>query len=87
MPELFDYEYEPVQNRRKRYVNQGGLGNDLNGWKNPREVQRYTCMQCGKQYDYTPDLDCSDFGECLDVWCGECRKKLRSMRTNHPEMV
>lgn len=90
MPEgLFPWEFVPQENRRKRYVVQGGLGNDLNGHKNPRERQQHICVRCRTRFEYdSQELDFSnnDFGEVQTNLCAECRKVLRTLRTNHPEM-
>jgi hypothetical protein len=87
MPEgLFVWEFEPVENRRKKYIQQGGLGGPMDGHKNPRERQQYQCAHCHKTYEHTTDLDFTDFGDVVDNLCGDCRRLLREMRTNHPEM-
>lgn len=87
MPQgLFDWEFEPVENRRKKYISQGGLGNDLNGHKNPHERRQHQCAHCHKNYQWAANLDFTDFGDVVDNLCQDCRKLLREMRTNHPEM-
>ena len=87
MPEdLFPWEFEPVETRRKKFIQQGGLGNDLNGWKNPREKKQYICVHCRKRYEWKPDLESTDYGDVVDNLCSDCRRELRTMRTNHPEM-
>ncbi len=88
MPEgLFPWEFEPVENRRKRFVQQGGLGNDMNGWKNPNERQQHICVHCRKRYEYTAvDLEFNDLGETGSNLCADCQKIKRAMTTNHPEM-
>jgi hypothetical protein len=87
MPQgLFDWEFEPVENRRKKYIQKGGLGGDLNGFKNKRERTQYKCVNCKKEYEWSSDLDFTDFGEVIDNLCGDCRKILREWRTNHPPM-
>lgn len=83
MPETLHWkEFEPIENRRKSRIQDGGLGSPPGG----TEKRRYFCCNCKKEYRYTPDLDFSDFGEVIDNICGECRKALRNMRTNHPAM-
>lgn len=87
MPEsLFAWEHEPFISRRKRFTEQGGLGGDLNGHKNPRELRQHKCCHCGKTFTWTPDLQFSDYGEAIDDLCQDCRKEQRAMMTNHPEM-
>jgi hypothetical protein len=88
MPQgLHPREFLPVENRRKRYNHQGGLGTQLDGHKNPIERQQYQCAHCRKTYEWTSSLDTTDFGDVVDNLCVECRAVLRGMRTNHPEMV
>lgn len=85
MPEgLFPWEHEPVENRRKKYVQQGGLGTPMEGHKNPRELRQYKCVNCKRIYQWTNDLDFTDYGEVIDNLCSDCRKIQREWRTNHP---
>jgi hypothetical protein len=81
MPDgLHPREFEPVENRRKSRLQQGGLGSPV------MERQPHFCTHCKKQYQWTPDLDSTDFGDVIDNLCPDCRVILRQMRTNHPEM-
>lgn len=50
------------------------------------EKMPHWCCNCKKKYEWTPDLDFTDFGDVIDNVCSDCRKLLREMRTNHPEM-
>ncbi len=88
MPQgLFDWEFEPVENRRKRYIQQGGLGGPMDGHKNPREVQQHYCVHCRKNYEHNArDLEFNDLGESGNNLCAACQKLKRKMVTNHPEM-
>lgn len=87
MPEgLFPWEFEPVESRRKKYTEQGGLGNDLNGHHNPREIRQYRCCHCQKTFQWNNNLEFTDYGQAIDNLCPECRQLQRAMMTNHPEM-
>lgn len=77
---LHPNEFLPVENRRKSRLIQGGIGSPI------MEKQPHFCTHCKKRFEYTPDLDFTDFGDVIDNLCRDCRKILRSMRTNHPEM-
>ncbi len=78
----------PVRNIRKTYIQQGGLGTrvSMDGYYSPHEMKKYQCIHCKVIYTWTPDLDFTDFGDVIDNLCSNCRKELRTMRTNHPEM-
>ena len=89
MPDaIHPWEHEPVENRRKKYIQHGGLGGkvSLDGYVSPHELKRYQCVHCKKMYVWTSNLDFTDFGDVIDNLCSDCRKELREMRTNHPEM-
>jgi hypothetical protein len=77
---LHPREFEPIENRAKSREHEGGLGSTFQ----PRRVHQ--CAHCKKQYEWSNDLDFSDFGDVVDNLCTDCRKLLREMRTNHPEM-
>ncbi len=79
-------EFLPVEVRRKKYIQQGGLGGPMDGRKSHHDIRQYMCANCHKTYQWTNDLDFTDFGDVIDNLCGDCRKILRTMRTNHPEM-
>lgn len=82
MPQdLHPSEFLPVETRRKTRVIQGGIGSPV------MEKKVYFCTHCKKRYEYTPELDFVDFGDVVDNLCGDCRKILRTMRTNHPEVL
>lgn len=83
---LFPWEFEPVESRRKKFIEQGGLGNDLNGHHNPRERQQYRCCVCKTSFEWEAVLEFNDYGPAIDNLCKECRIKQRAMTTNHPEM-
>ncbi len=87
MPQgLFDWEFEPVESRRKKFIEQGGLGGDLNGHHNPRERRQYKCCNCKKDFQWSNNLEFTDYGGTIDNLCTDCRKLQRKMMTNHPEM-
>lgn len=87
MPQdLFAWEHEPVANRRKKFIDHGGIGNDLNGFKGNREKKQYRCCNCKKKFEWDNTLEYSDYGTTVDNICGPCRKIQRTMMTNHPEM-
>lgn len=77
---LHPREFEPIENRRKKYLQQGGLGSPV------QERIPHFCTHCKKQFDYAISLEFTDFGDVIDELCSDCRKILRGMRTNHPEM-
>jgi hypothetical protein len=83
---LHPNEFIPVTARRKRFVQQGGLGGELNGLRPNSEIHQYQCAHCHKDYTWSTTLESTDFGDVVDNLCPECRTLLRSMRTNHPEM-
>ena len=81
MPQgLHPREFEPIENRKKSRQIEGGLGSRFM----PR--RQYKCAHCHKDYEWSNDLDFTDFGEVVDNLCKECRELLRAMRTNHPAM-
>jgi len=79
---------EPARNIRKTYIQQGGLGSRVNitGHYSHHDLTNYHCVHCKKTYHWSPEMEHSDFGDVVDNLCLDCRKLLRSMRTNHPEM-
>lgn len=81
-------ESTPVKNIRKRFIQQGGLGSrqPVDGYYSQHDIRKYQCVHCKKMFEWSADLDFTDFGEVIDNLCSDCRKVLRSMRTNHPEI-
>jgi hypothetical protein len=81
MPEgLHPREFEPIENRRKSRIQEGGLGSPV------QQRRQYMCAHCHVTYEWTNDLDFTDFGDVIDNLCTACRKLLREMRTNHPPL-
>jgi hypothetical protein len=77
---LHPREFEPIENRRKSRQQEGGLGSPFM----PR--RQHQCAHCHNAYEWSPSLDFTDYGDVVDNLCEDCRKLLRQMRTNHPEM-
>lgn len=79
---------EPARNIRKTYIQHGGLGNkvSLDGYYSHHDLIKYQCVHCKKQFHWTYEYEGTDFGDVIDNLCLDCRKVLRTMRTNHPEM-
>lgn len=79
---------EPARNIRKSYIQKGGLGNavSMTGHYSHHDLVRYQCVHCKKSFHWSSEMEHSDFGDVMDNLCLECRKVLRTMRTNHPEM-
>ena len=89
-PEQVDpWSLEPARNIRKTYIQQGGLGSRIpvDGQYSHHDMKKYYCVHCKEPFTWTPDLEYTDFGEVIDNLCQKCRKELRAMRTNHPEML
>lgn len=81
---------QPARNIRKRYIQHGGLGNrpPVDGHYSHHDLVKRQCVHCKETFTWEPDYDftMNDFGEVIDNLCLKCRKELRAMRTNHPEM-
>lgn len=89
-PEQVDpWSLEPARNIRKQYIQHGGLGSRevVDGYYSHHDLKKYQCVHCKETFHWTPDLEYTDFGEVIDNLCQKCRKELRAMRTNHPEMI
>lgn len=78
----------PARNIRKSYIQKGGLGNavSITGHYSHHDLVKYHCVHCKKIFHWSPEMEHVDFGDVMDNLCLDCRKELRAMRTNHPEM-
>lgn len=79
---------QPARNIRKSYIQQGGLGSRvaIDGYYSHHDLTNYHCVHCKKTFYWTHEYEGTDYGDVIDNLCLDCRKELRKMRTNHPEM-